>query len=174
MRKTSKKGQKGPFIRMARRAGRRRRRNGPHQSGERQSPHRAGNAPENGVSAEVFATFTNMVNDSPCWCPHVASAAPAPRQPFSAVFSARPPFQPVAKVHPWPLATRNAALFTGAALPAPRPWGAASCFSTACFGPTDLAGIPPDDAEAQSAGGCSSHDERSQPRNRPSDSMRGR
>ena len=95
MGKTSKKGQKAPFFRMARRAGRRRRRNGPHQSGERQSPHRAGNGPENGVSAEVFATFTNMVNDSPCWCPHVASVAPAPRQPFSSVFSARPPFQPV-------------------------------------------------------------------------------
>jgi len=28
-------------------------------------------------------------------------------------------YQPVAKVPPWPLATRKAALFTGAALPAP-------------------------------------------------------
>jgi hypothetical protein len=30
-------------------------------------------------------------------------------------------YQPVAKVHPWPLATRKTALFTGAALPAPHP-----------------------------------------------------
>jgi hypothetical protein len=29
--------------------------------------------------------------------------------------------QPVAKVHPWPLATRKASLFTGVALPAPHP-----------------------------------------------------
>ena len=30
-------------------------------------------------------------------------------------------YQPVAKVHPWPLATRKASLFTGVALPAPHP-----------------------------------------------------
>jgi VIT1/CCC1 family predicted Fe2+/Mn2+ transporter len=30
-------------------------------------------------------------------------------------------YQSVAKVHPWPLATRKAALFTGVALPAPHP-----------------------------------------------------
>jgi len=29
--------------------------------------------------------------------------------------------QPVANVHPWPLATRKAALFTGVAVPAPHP-----------------------------------------------------
>jgi hypothetical protein len=31
------------------------------------------------------------------------------------------PEQPVAKVPPWPLATRKTPLFTGAALPAPHP-----------------------------------------------------
>ncbi|MFZ4732757.1 MAG: hypothetical protein ACOYK7_09510 [Pirellulales bacterium] len=30
-------------------------------------------------------------------------------------------YQPVAKVHPWPLATRKPAVFTGVALPAPHP-----------------------------------------------------
>jgi hypothetical protein len=60
----------------------------------------------------------------------LAAAVPGFRTASDAVIA---PYQPVAKVHPWPLATRKTALFTGAALPAPHPRGAAGCVATACY-----------------------------------------